>query len=72
MNYHAEFLCVAGCAGGYQLDTVIYRCPNCGGLLEVVHDMAALRNRSAAAWMRLFFERYKRTTWPYGSSVWGK
>ena len=24
------------------------------------------------AWMRLFDERYKRTTWPYGSSVWGK
>ena len=22
--------------------------------------------------MRLFDERYKRTTWPYGSSVWGK
>ena len=22
--------------------------------------------------MRLFDERYKRTTWPYGSGVWGK
>ena len=22
--------------------------------------------------MRLFDERYKRTAWPYGSSVWGK
>jgi threonine synthase len=72
VNYHAEFRCVAGCPGSYPLDTVIYRCPTCGGLLEVVHDLAALRNRSAAAWMRLFDDRYKRTAWPYGSSVWGK
>jgi len=72
VSYHAEFRCVSGCPGSYPLDTVIYRCPSCSGLLEVVHDLAALRNRSAAAWMRLFDERYKRTTWPYGSSVWGK
>ena len=30
------------------------------------------KTRSAAAWMRLFDDRYKRTTWPYGSGVWGK
>ena len=34
--------------------------------------MERLKDRSAGAWMRLFDERYKRTTWPYGSSVWGK
>ena len=38
----------------------------------MVHDLEALRDRSAAAWMRTFDERYKRTTWPYGSGVWGK
>jgi threonine synthase len=54
------------------LGAVVYRCPNCGGLLEVVHDTARLRSRSAAAWMRLFDERWLRTTWPYGSGVWGK
>ena len=26
----------------------------------------------AGAWTRTFDERYKRTTWPYGSGVWGK
>jgi threonine synthase len=72
MSYSAVFRCAAGCAGTYPLDTVIYRCPVCGDLLEVSHDLEALRDRSAAAWMRLFDERYKRTTWPYGSSVWGK
>lgn len=72
MSYRAQFRCIAGCPGSYPLDTVIYRCPTCSGLLEVAHDLDALRDRSAAAWMRLFDERYKRTTWPYGSSVWGK
>jgi threonine synthase len=41
-------------------------------LLEVAHDLDALRDRSAAAWMKLFDERYMRTHWPYGSGVWGK
>src|SRR4030095_5634027 len=50
----------------------IYRCPRCGDLLRVAHDMAALTERSPAAWMRLFDDRYKRTSWPYGSGVWGK
>jgi threonine synthase len=72
MSYRAVFRCSAGCAGTYPLDTVIYRCPVCGDLLEVAHDLDALRDRSAAAWMKLFDERYKRTAWPYGSSVWGK
>ena len=50
----------------------LYRCPTCDNLLEVVHDLDALRSRAPGAWIRLFDERYKRTTWPYGSSVWGK
>jgi threonine synthase len=70
--YSAVFRCIAGCPGEHALAQPIYECPTCGDLLEVSHDMAALADRSAAAWMRLFDERYKRTTWPYGSSVWGK
>jgi threonine synthase len=38
----------------------------------VEHDVEALRDRSAGAWMALFDQRYKRTAWPYGSGVWGK
>jgi threonine synthase len=41
-------------------------------LLEVVHDEQALRKRSPAAWMQLFDQRFLRTSWPYGSGVWGK
>src|SRR6476659_11271344 len=72
MSYHAVFRCIAGCHGEHKLAQAIYNCPTCGDLLEVSHDVQALRDRSAAAWMRLFDERYKRTTWPYGSAVWGK
>jgi threonine synthase len=70
--YRAHFRCIAGCAGEHPLDAILYRCPRCGDLLEVVHDMDALRARSAAAWMKLFEDRFMRTSWPYGSGVWGK
>src|SRR6266508_3660011 len=72
MQYRAWFRCSLGEHGQWSLEDVIYRCPTCGGLLEVSHDLEALRQRSAAEWMRLFEARYKRTTWPYGSGVWGK
>lgn len=72
MNYRAVFKCIAGCPGEYDLEQPIYRCPTCGDLLEVVHDVAALRQRSAAEWKKAFDERYKRTEWPFGSAVWGK
>ena len=71
-SYHGALRCIAGCDGEHSLLTPIYRCPTCNGLLEVSHDLDALRERSPAAWMRLFDYRYKRTTWPYGSAVWGK
>ena len=72
MIYSAHFRCLAVCAGKYPLTQAIYRCPTCDGLLEVAHDLRALGDRSAAAWMKLFDDRYKRTAWPYGSGVWGK
>jgi threonine synthase len=70
--YRAAFRCFAGCEGSFPLTRPIYRCPTCDGLLEVHHDLGALRAKSAAAWKRVFDDRYKRTTWPYGSGVWGK
>jgi len=72
LKYQAVFRCLAGCPGEHPLTRPIYRCPTCHGLLDVSHDLAALRDRSAAAWMKVFDDRYKRTSWPYGSGVWGK
>ncbi len=71
MSYSAWFESVGGDAR-FPLNEVIYRCPDTGALLEVVHDLEALGRRSGAAWMRLFDERYGRTSWPYGSGVWSK
>src|SRR5579863_6492205 len=72
VRYSAVFRCFAGCPGEYSLTKPIYRCPTCDGLLEVSHDMEALRDRSATSWMKLFEDRWMRTQWPYGSGVWGK
>ena len=72
MNYEAWFQCSDGCDGRYEPTEIIYRCPTCNGLLEVAHDVDALRRRSPSVWMRLFDERYMRTEHPYGSGVWGK
>lgn len=72
MRPSAVFECFAGCGERYPLDEVIYRCRNCGALLDVAHDVEALRARGPAAWMRLFDQRWMRTAWPYGSGVWGK
>lgn len=72
MKYKAWFSCISGCNERYPLNEVIYRCKACGGLLEVVHDMDQLKVRSAAGWMKLFDDRYQRTDYPFGSSVWGK
>jgi threonine synthase len=70
--YRAVFRCAAGCPGDHSIWQPIYHCPACGDLLQVAHDLDALRQRSPVAWMRCFDDRYKRTTWPYGSGVWGK
>ncbi|MBA3460508.1 MAG: threonine synthase [Deltaproteobacteria bacterium] len=74
MTYSAEFRCIAGCTGSYPLDQVIYRCPTCNDLLEVVHDVAALRATSAAEWKRTFADRWGNANAdePWGSGVWGK
>jgi len=72
MTYRAVFRCIAGCAGDHPLDAVLYRCPRCGDLLEVAHDMQALAASSAGEWTKLFDDRFMRTQWPYGSGVWGK
>jgi threonine synthase len=71
MNYNARFRCFRGCPGHYSIYDVIYTCPTCGGLLEVHHDVDALRQRSAAAWISLLTRRVGTNQWPYGSGVWG-
>lgn len=72
VTYSAEFRCFTGCPGSWPVTEAVYRCPHDGGLLEVVHDIDALRDRSPDEWKKLFDERWMKTRWPYGSGVWGK
>ncbi len=72
MNYNSWLECIRGCGRRYSIFDVVYRCEDCGGLLDVEHDVEALKYRSAAAWMQLFDRRTRTTEWPYGSGVWGK
>ena len=72
VEYHAWFQCIAGCPAHYSLQDIIYRCPRCGNLLEVRHDLERLRQHPPAYWKHLFDTRFLRNQWPYGSSVWGK
>jgi threonine synthase len=73
MSYRAWFQCInPECGAVYPLNSIVYQCKRCGSLLEVQHDLKALKRRSDASWKKLFEKRYKSNEWPYGSGVWGK
>src|SRR5262245_1822322 len=67
MKFHAWFQCFSGCSVQYRLDQIVYRCESCGGLLEVQHDVDALKQRSAGEWKHLFDSRLGHL-----SGVWSK
>jgi threonine synthase len=72
MQYHSWLECIRGCRRRYSIFDVVYRCEDCGGLLDVEHDLAALKERSAEEWKALFDRRTRSNEWPCGSGVWGK
>ncbi|MBS1248725.1 MAG: Threonine synthase [Chloroflexi bacterium] len=72
MTYTSWFECTRGCGTRYAIDEVVYHCENCGGLLDVEHDLGALQDRSAGEWKALFDQRVRTNQWPYGSGIWGK
>ena len=71
-KYDSWFRCIGGCPDRHPLNEIIYKCPKCGELLEVVHDLEPLKEKGAEYWKDLFDGRYRRSDFPYGSSVWGK
>ena len=72
MPYSSWLQCGRGCGRRYSIYDVVYRCGECGGLLDVQHDLEALKDRTADEWMHLFDQRTRTNEWPYGSGVWGK
>ena len=71
-NFTCWLECSRGCGQRYPIYDVIYRCEKCGGLLDVEHNLEALRQREAGEWKALFDARLHTNLWPYGSGVWGK
>src|SRR4030095_8292819 len=67
MALSAWFECFSGCGVRYSLEEILYRCPKCGSLLEVRHDVAALQSRPGKEWKELFDTRMGRE-----SGVWSK
>ncbi len=59
------------CGASYDIHQVRYLC-DCGGLLEVRHDLDAIRTKTAAEWKTLFESRYRSAEYPFSSGVWGK
>jgi threonine synthase len=57
MKFQAWFQCFSGCRVRYGLDQIVYSCESCGGLLEVAHDIAALKQTPAGEWKDLFNSR---------------
>lgn len=54
------------------MNQIIYRCPKCGDLLEVRHDLEALRATPAEEWKTLFASRCQDLTGPSASGIWSK
>ena len=55
------------CGQSYAIDTVVYTCDACGGLLDVQHDLEAVR---ATATRATFDARLGALDAPYSSGVW--
>jgi threonine synthase len=72
MDYNCWYECIRGCKKRYSIFDVVYNCEECGGLLEVTHNLDALKQRSANEWKAIFQQRVFSTAWPFGSGVWGK
>ncbi|MBM4384661.1 MAG: threonine synthase [Deltaproteobacteria bacterium] len=70
-RHRAWFQSLKNPAERYALDEIVYT-DRSGGLLQVVHDMDALKRTSGNRWKELFERRAHKTEWPYGSGVWGK
>jgi threonine synthase len=61
------FECFSGCGLRYDVDEVVYQCGSCGGLLEVRHDLDALRSISPDNWKKILDSRLGAS-----SGVWSR
>lgn len=67
-----DFVCGSGCPGRWNSDDILYRCPECHGLLEIAHDLDALARTSPDGWRARFDSRGPHRAGWDGSGVWSK
>lgn len=72
MAFDCWYRCIRGCNRRYSIFDIVYRCGDCGGLLEVEHDIKSLKNHNPTYWKNIFDKRIRTTEFPFGSGVWGK
>lgn len=68
-EYRAWFESFDNPSERYPLHEVVYR-SSTGSLLQVRHDLTALKCQSASDWRALFRKRSGTIEWPYASGVW--
>ena len=71
MKYRCWYECVRGCGQEYPINEVVYHCEKCGGLLDVQHDLGALRSKTAQDWKDIFAARSRMDGGMFASGVWG-
>lgn len=71
--FRAELRCIE-CGSSHPIDQILYRCPlpTCGSLLEVRHDLKALKSVSGKEWQSILDSRRNSCSHPYCSGVWDK
>ncbi|HEM61064.1 MAG TPA: threonine synthase, partial [Chloroflexi bacterium] len=69
-DYRSWLQCSRGCPGRYSVFASVYRCVQCGGLMDVQHDLEALKGRSAEDWKDLFQGRPSAHDSFRASGVW--
>ncbi|WP_061223530.1 threonine synthase [Leptospira weilii] len=72
-GYKAEFECINdSCKTRYDLNEIVYECKKCGSLLQVSHDLDALRTVSGQEWKDQFDFRFRSVKFPNSSGIWNK
>lgn len=70
-KFSVNFQCM-DCNSQYSIDEILFRCPKCNGLLDVVHNLDHIKKISSNEWKELFDNRFRSGEYPYSSGVWGK
>ena len=72
VSYRAWFRSFQDPSLTYNLDDVIYRCPQTDSLLEVAHDLDSLKEKSGQQWKDLFDARSSTRRGLSASGIWSK